>query len=39
MDKCHNWNIGSMWCKYLPHKMCVGHGPVILSYLEDYLLD
>ena len=38
MDKCHNWNIGSMWCKDLPHKMYVGqwptfHGPVILSYV------
>ena len=38
MDKCHNWNIGSMWCKDLPHKMYVGqwttfHGPVILSYI------
>ena len=37
MDKYHNCNIGSMWCKYLPHKMCVGqwptfHGPVIWSY-------
>ena len=38
MDKCHNWNIGSMWCKDLPHKMYVGqwptfHSPVILSYI------
>ena len=38
MDKCHNWNIRSMWCKDLPHKMYVGqwptfHGPVILSYI------
>ena len=44
MGKCHNWNIGSMWCKDLPHKMYVGqwhtfHGPVILSYIEDYLMD
>ena len=32
------WNIGSMWCKDLPHKMHEGqwhtfHGPVILSYI------
>ena len=20
MDKCHNWDIGSMWCKNLPNK-------------------
>ena len=38
MDKCHNWNIGSMWCKDLPHKMYVGqrptfHGLVILSFI------
>ena len=38
MGKCHNWNIGSMWCKDLPHKMYVGqwptfHGQVILSYI------
>ena len=38
MDKCHNWNIGSVWCKDLPNKMNVGqwhtfHGPVILSYI------
>ena len=38
MDKCHNWNTGSMWCKDLPDKMYVGqwptfHGPVILSYI------
>ena len=38
MNKCHNWNIGSMWCKDLPHKMYVGqwptfHGPVFLSYI------
>ena len=38
MDKCHNWNIGSMWCKDLPHKMYVGkwhtfHSPVILFYI------
>ena len=38
MDKCHNWNIGSMWFKDLPHKMNVGqwpifHGLVILSYI------
>ena len=37
IDKCHNWNIGSMWCKDLPDKMSVGqwptiHGPVIMSY-------
>ena len=37
MDKCHNWNIGSMWCKDLPPKMFVGqwptfHGPVTLSW-------
>ena len=37
MDKSHNWNTGSMWCKDLPHKMYVGqwlifHGPVILPY-------
>ena len=37
MDKCHNWNTGSVWCKNLPHKMYLGqrptfHGPVILSY-------
>ena len=23
MDKCHNWDIVSMWCKDLPHKMYV----------------
>ena len=38
IGKCHNWNIGSMWWKDLPHKMYVGHwptfhGPVILSYI------
>ena len=38
MDKSHNWNIGSMWCKDYPHKMYVGqwptfHGPVILKYI------
>ena len=38
MGKCHNWNIGSMWCKDLPNKMYVGqwptfHGPMILSYI------
>ena len=38
MDKCHKWNIRSVWCKDLPHKMYVGpwptcHGPVILSYI------
>ena len=43
LDKCHNWNNGSMRCKDLPHKTYVGqwptfHGPVILSYLEDLLL-
>ena len=37
MDKCHNWNIGFMWCKDLPDKMYVGqwptfHGPVIWSW-------
>ena len=37
--KCHNCNIGSMWCKDQPHKMYVGQwptlrGPVILTYLE-----
>ena len=37
MDKCHNWNTGSMW-KDLPRKMYVGqwptfHSPVILSYI------
>ena len=37
MDK-RNWNIGSMWRKYLPHTTCVGqwptfHCPVILSYI------
>ena len=36
MDKCHNWNIGFMWYKDLPHKMYVGqwptfHFPVILT--------
>ena len=39
MDKCHNWNIGSLLCKDLPHKMYVGqwptfHCPVILSYIS-----
>ena len=24
MDKCHNWNIGSMWLKNLPHEMYAG---------------
>ena len=38
MDRCHNWDIGSMWCKDLPHYMCVGqwptfHHPVFLSYI------
>ena len=38
MDKYHNWDIGPMWCKDLPHKMYVGqwptfHGPLILSYI------
>ena len=38
LDKCHNWDTGSMWCKNLPHQMHVGqwstfHGPVILSYI------
>ena len=38
MDKCNNWDISSMWCKDLPHKIYVGqlltfHGPVILSYV------
>ena len=42
MDKCHNWNISSMWCKDVPNKMYMGqwrtfHGPVIFFfYLEDY---
>ena len=44
MDKCHNWNIGSMWCKDVPHKMYLVqwptfHGPVIPSYLEDFLVE
>ena len=44
MDKCHNWNTGSIWSKDSPDKMYVGqwplfHGPVILSYLEDYSKD
>ena len=38
MDKCHNWTIGSMWCKDFPCKMCVCqwptfYGPVIPSYI------
>ena len=38
MDKCHSWNIGSMWSKDLPHKMYVGQwptfrDPVILTYI------
>ena len=38
MDKCHNWNVRSMWCKDFPHKMYVRqwpafHGPVIPSYI------
>ena len=38
MDKCNNWNTGSMWCKDLLHEMYVCqwptfHGPVILSYI------
>ena len=40
MDRCHNWNIGSMWCKDVPHKMYIYvvqwptfHDPVILSYI------
>ena len=38
MDKCHNWDIGSMWCKDLPNKIYVGqwptfHGLVILSFI------
>ena len=24
MVKCHNWDIGSMWCKDLPHKIYIG---------------
>ena len=36
MHKCHNWDIGSMWCKDLPHYMYAGqwptfHGPVIFT--------
>ena len=27
MGTCHNWNIGSMWCKDLPHKMYDGQWP------------
>ena len=43
MDKCHNWDIGSMWCKDLPHKKCVSqwptfHGPVILFYILNTIL-
>ena len=39
MDKCYNWNFGSMWCKDLPDKMYVGqwplfHGPVILPCIS-----
>ena len=38
MDRCHNWNIGSMLCKYLPDKMYLGvwpsfHGTAILSFI------
>ena len=38
MGKCHNWNIGFLCYKNLPHKMYVGqwptfHGSVILSYI------
>ena len=41
MDKCHNWNIGSMWCKDFPHKIYMRqwttfHGPVILSYILTF---
>ena len=25
MDKCHNWNTGSLWWKDLPDKMYMGH--------------
>ena len=37
MDKCLNLSIESMWCKDMPHKMCVVQWPtfrgsVILSY-------
>ena len=44
MDKCHNWNTGSMWSKDFRDKMYMSqwptfHGPVILSYLEDYLMN
>ena len=36
MDNCHSWDIGSRWCKGLPHWMYVGqwstfHSSVILS--------
>ena len=38
IDKCHQWDIDSMWCKDLPHYVFVGHwptlhGPVILCYI------
>ena len=38
MDKCHNWDIGSIRCKDLPHKIYLSqwptfHGSVILSYI------
>ena len=47
MDKCHNWNIGSMWCKDLPHKMYMIYVYVtyiswssdFVLYLGDYLID
>ena len=45
MDKCHNWNTESVWCKYLSHKMYVGqlptfHDSVILSWrlLNGFML-
>ena len=36
MDNCHNWDIGSMWCKDLPHKMYLGQWSYI-SWSNDSL--
>ena len=38
MDNCHNWNIGSMWCKDLPHKIYVGQSVTYISWSSDSVL-
>ena len=42
MNKPHNWDNWMHVMQILAHKMYVGpwfHGPVILSHLEDYLME